>query len=85
MGLHPLDVMFSVAAGLEADTNYMVELVMFYTDLNLDMETVWGGGGQETIVGDDCHGTVFRFTKHEQQGVTSSVIAGQLPVLYYST
>ena len=78
MGLHPLDVMFSVAVELEADTNYVVELVMFYTDLDLDMETVWGGGGQETIIGDDCHGTVFRFMKHEQQGVTSSVIASSV-------
>ena len=79
--------MFSVVVELEANTTYAVELVMFYTDTELhrDMETVWGGGGQERIVGDDCHGTVFRFMKQEQRGVTSSVFAGQLPVFYYST
>ena len=86
MGLHPLDVMFSHGAvEMDAFTKYVMELVMVYTDGDLDMETVWGGGGQERMVGDDSHGTVFRFIKHEQQGLTSSVMVGQLPVLYYST
>ena len=42
MGLHPLEVMFSHGAvEMEADTKYVMELVMVYTDRTVDMETVW--------------------------------------------
>ena len=48
---------------------------------NMEMETVWGGGGKEITIGE---GNVeFKFSKLKSEGVKSSVMSGQIPTLLY--
>ena len=63
---------------------YMVELQMEYKGIDgfMPMETVWGGGGVQSVRGEEGK-TEFWFEKVERVGVRSSVRNGQIPLLYY--
>ena len=58
-----------------------IKLCLKYLEISVPMETVWGGGGEERVIGED--GTAFRFEKSRLRDVCSSVHHGQIPLIFY--
>ena len=80
---YPRSTLIFIFSGKEVlkNTVYTIWLKMVYIENSVPMETPWGGGGVENILGED--GTRFKFTQNTMEGVRSSVQCGQIPLLFY--
>ena len=58
---------------------YGIDLQMSYESSLGTIETPWGGGGSDQVMGED--GTKSYFSK--KMGAQSSVHHGQIPILFY--
>ena len=84
LGLHPYPIMFDNNVEVITNRLYMVEVQMEYEGMAglRPLETVWGGGGEERVMGEEGR-TEFWFVKLDREGVRSSVRSGQIPELFY--
>ncbi len=80
MGLHPYPLFFEQSFELLSNAYLSLWVKMAYQDPVLPMETPWGGGGEEKVIGPDR--TQFFFAK-DSSSSCSSIQHGQIPVLYY--
>ena len=83
LGLHPMRIMFDKALEINHLSAHTLRLALHFCHQSTvePVETVWGGGGQRSMRGDDA--TEFVFTEDFASGVRSSVQTGQIPLLYY--
>ena len=80
VGIHPYPVLFKSPVEILAGVEHEIILQFHNCD---DVETVWGGGGSETVTTAEAGQFHFR-NLVEPSRARSSVFSGQIPVIYFS-
>lgn len=88
LGIHPYPVMLDQGVEIHPGHPYCIGMQIHMPDHpGWTVETVWGGGGEETSKATCCQGRkriLFKFAKLQRNDVRSSLSSGQIPVIYYS-